>query len=258
MGRITAIPKRNRTVRRRSGPSLPDRGERPSTGEAHLQHRNETARGQLRLWPLRHGRFPGGCERRDETRRRARQLVETFGMYVGAVDYAGTSSMTLPRRTGSFRALARSSTQQVRQTLRTIAPRGCGDGFGYSPVQTTRVGAPSTRPRTACSSCFPCDDAPFDSGEGGIRTRGTLAGTHDFQSCTFGHSVTSPGARVPRIHSTSMPDKTAAATWLEGWKARSQHRLDEPTGAEIPRVGHNGKPCTLLATKTRVKMADLT
>src|SRR5215470_17238577 len=30
-------------------------------------------------------------------------------------------------------------------------------------------------------------------GEGGIRTRGTLAGTHDFQSCTFGHSVTSPG-----------------------------------------------------------------
>jgi hypothetical protein len=34
------------------------------------------------------------------------------------------------------------------------------------------------------------------SGEGGIRTRGTLAGAHDFQSCTFGHSVTSPG--VPR------------------------------------------------------------
>src|SRR5690606_15054711 len=30
------------------------------------------------------------------------------------------------------------------------------------------------------------------SGEGGIRTRGTLAGTHDFQSCTFDHSVTSP------------------------------------------------------------------
>ena len=30
------------------------------------------------------------------------------------------------------------------------------------------------------------------SGEGGIRTLGTLAGTHDFQSCTFGLSVTSP------------------------------------------------------------------
>ncbi len=30
-------------------------------------------------------------------------------------------------------------------------------------------------------------------GEGGIRTRGAVARTHDFQSCTFGHSVTSPG-----------------------------------------------------------------
>jgi hypothetical protein len=29
-------------------------------------------------------------------------------------------------------------------------------------------------------------------GEGGIRTLGVLAHTHDFQSCTFGHSVTSP------------------------------------------------------------------
>src|SRR5262245_17291858 len=29
-------------------------------------------------------------------------------------------------------------------------------------------------------------------GEEGIRTPGTVAGTHDFQSCTFDHSVTSP------------------------------------------------------------------
>ena len=34
------------------------------------------------------------------------------------------------------------------------------------------------------------------SGERGIRTLGTLAGTHDFQSCTFGHSVISPGGRA--------------------------------------------------------------
>ena len=32
-------------------------------------------------------------------------------------------------------------------------------------------------------------------GEGGIRTRGAVAGTHDFQSCTFDHSVTSPRRR---------------------------------------------------------------
>ena len=30
------------------------------------------------------------------------------------------------------------------------------------------------------------------SGEGGIRTLGTVPGTHDFQSCTFDHSVTPP------------------------------------------------------------------
>src|SRR5208283_2589510 len=29
-------------------------------------------------------------------------------------------------------------------------------------------------------------------GEGGIRTLGTLSSTHDFQSCTFDHSVTPP------------------------------------------------------------------
>jgi hypothetical protein len=33
------------------------------------------------------------------------------------------------------------------------------------------------------------------SGERGIRTLGTLASTHDFQSCTFGHSVISPDPR---------------------------------------------------------------
>ena len=38
----------------------------------------------------------------------------------------------------------------------------------------------------------------FVSGEGGIRTRGTVSGTHDFQSCTFNHSVTPPAARFTR------------------------------------------------------------
>lgn len=34
-----------------------------------------------------------------------------------------------------------------------------------------------------------------NSGEGEIRTRGTVTRPHDFQSCTFGHSVTSPKHR---------------------------------------------------------------
>jgi hypothetical protein len=37
-------------------------------------------------------------------------------------------------------------------------------------------------------------------GEGGIRTLGTVTRTHDFQSCTFGHSVTSPGDLISARH----------------------------------------------------------
>ena len=51
-------------------------------------------------------------------------------------------------------------------------------------------------------------------GEGGIRTPGTLIrGTHDFQSCTFNRSVTSPAWKVehlralPCLPSTSMSPK---------------------------------------------------
>ena len=46
-------------------------------------------------------------------------------------------------------------------------------------------------PRPRC--CLAVNDEPVNGGEGGIRTPGTLIrGTHDFQSCTFNHSVTSP------------------------------------------------------------------
>jgi hypothetical protein len=40
-------------------------------------------------------------------------------------------------------------------------------------------------------------EGPFfiTGGEGGIRTHGTLARTPDFESGTFGHSVTSPRTR---------------------------------------------------------------
>ena len=52
------------------------------------------------------------------------------------------------------------------------------------------------------------------SGERGIRTLGTLAGTHDFQSCTFGHSVISPGAaqvREPAGHGAALHSTAGAA-----------------------------------------------
>src|SRR5581483_1502804 len=55
-------------------------------------------------------------------------------------------------------------------------------------------------------------------GEGGIRTPGTVARTHDFQSCTFDHSVTSPGAR------------TAAAVRLTPWDEGVEGKANPAAG----------------------------
>ena len=56
---------------------------------------------------------------------------------------------------------------------------------GFEPLLATST--PSTK--LADSRLRTCDQ---NGGEGGIRTLGRVAPTHDFQSCTFGHSVTSP------------------------------------------------------------------
>jgi hypothetical protein len=59
-----------------------------------------------------------------------------------------------------------------------------------------------TEVQTAALPSSAVEPSPYDlleitGGERGIRTLGTLARTHDFQSCTFGHSVISPLAPVP-------------------------------------------------------------
>ena len=58
-------------------------------------------------------------------------------------------------------------------------------------VAVTGTGLPRVQvpTKTKSNSC----------GEGGIRTLGTVARTHDFQSCTFGRSVTSPGLVHPFV-----------------------------------------------------------
>lgn len=81
--------------------------------------------------------------------------------------------------------------------------RGRGSGRGYlSELPKSRCLTPRTLgsgnekslPRYREVGFF-LGLSPFFNrcGEGGIRTRGTVARTHDFQSCTFGRSVTSPG-----------------------------------------------------------------
>ena len=55
------------------------------------------------------------------------------------------------------------------------------------------------------------------SGEGGIRTHGTVTRTHDFQSCTFGRSVTSPGL-VLCVASPHEPSTCSALAEREGFE----------------------------------------
>ena len=72
-----------------------------------------------------------------------------------------------------------------------------GEPWTLLPLRCSRGGACPKWPRTPSSERMDALAEAFRpascSGEGGIRTRGTVARTHDFQSCTFGRSVTSPG-----------------------------------------------------------------
>src|SRR5271154_6429699 len=53
--------------------------------------------------------------------------------------------------------------------------------------------------RRVVGSAAPCPTSRFviSGGERGIRTHGTLTGTPDFESGTFGHSVSSPPRNLP-------------------------------------------------------------
>jgi hypothetical protein len=100
---------------------------------------------------------------------------------------------------------ASSSAQPLQHsTMDTVAITACagidhdradGGSYGYRPCAHGRSG-----PRKIADGLRPSVHAVRSrtlSGEGGIRTHGTLTSTHDFQSCTFGLSVTSPGRKTP-------------------------------------------------------------
>ena len=63
-------------------------------------------------------------------------------------------------------------------------------------------------------------------GEGGIRTPGTrIRGTHDFQSCTFNHSVTSPirSKIIKPLDSACFETNTEIMDFLQIGKARIEY-----------------------------------
>ncbi len=73
-------------------------------------------------------------------------------------------------------------------------------------------------------------------GEGGIRTHGTLARTHDFQSCPIGHSGTSPRGRaraekpalqvIADVRTECSFDRTATTGTAAAHRGRHEKNLD--------------------------------
>ena len=75
---------------------------------------------------------------------------------------------------------------------------GGSQGFGEAALKAAQP-KPTPKPSQTDQIKFEQIQPDWNGGEGGIRTPGTLIrGTHDFQSCTFNRSVTSPFTR-PRI-----------------------------------------------------------
>src|SRR5262245_6083760 len=66
------------------------------------------------------------------------------------------------------------------------------------------------------------EDGSCSGGESGIRTHGTLAGTPDFESGTFGHSVISPPANLANA---SRPVKPHPRTRPPGPRGRGAERV---------------------------------
>jgi integrase len=143
--------------------------------------------------------------------RRHRVCRSSLTKLIQDCERTGIRPLTFHRLRDTFISLARRGGAR-KDVLERITHNASGDiidrytSFDWEPlceaVSCLKVGEPrarytrrshdaqhdARRARPDLLKAF----SKFRSGEGGIRTRGTLTGTHDFQSCTFGLSVTSP------------------------------------------------------------------
>jgi hypothetical protein len=169
------------------------RGPVGRRGAAHVRVRLTAWCGRLR----RGRRAPDGCARGRAGLRRGRDACRR-------APAARASSSTALSAVGVRIRSSMHADSQVRAARvepsgdaarRSIGPSSGRDGSNPSPRWFShRAGMV----RYVLRFC----------GEGGIRTLGTVARTHDFQSCTFDHSVTSPEASRPRSEAKSSERST--------------------------------------------------
>ena len=96
----------------------------------------------------------------------------------------------------------RSSMTAIKRKLSTLANR-CSRGTAQEKGSQRLTLAPDQK-----------------SGEGGIRTPGTVSGTQQFQCCTIGHSVTSPDFQPLNSLTPLAPTWKVRATVTTGFEVR--------------------------------------
>jgi aryl-alcohol dehydrogenase-like predicted oxidoreductase len=124
-----------------------------------------------------------------------------------AAKAAGMASLAMNPQCGGY--LAKRCPDATRYDLSFLAdlgvtrpsPAASGPSTFATTAQSRTAGICRLTRCAASSNCWPALSTPATTGigtesrngEGGIRTRGTLASTQHFQCCSFGHSDTSPG-----------------------------------------------------------------
>jgi hypothetical protein len=141
------------------------------------------------------------------------------------------------RRDGA--ASRRSGSSQRRFGIAGETERPDSGAMGHRPVSLTQRDPSAAKALAASAVAARQSQRRLVGGEGGIRTLGTLADTHDFQSCTFGHSVTSPGPARAR-HDARQVDEDRIAIGLSGESGSRTHgTLADTPDFESGTFGHS-------------------
>ena len=107
----------------------------------------------------------------------------------------------------------KSRAPKIGRSNRVNQTRSCGH-----KLRSTRLRASRTASVRETGSSLHLTRYRY-GGEGGIRTRGTVAGTHAFQACRLSHSRTSPQKyRTPfiTVHAETLPDAKTGTSGGEG------------------------------------------
>jgi hypothetical protein len=148
------------------------------------------ARGALSL-----GRGGGSSTPLEAAARRPHQERKSCGLLPEELT---TRNRPTARSSGEGGIRTRGTFPYTRFPVVHLRPLGHLSRYFFDARLASAVPTPLARERAVGAHLVQLGQAAKRSGESGIRTRGTLAGTPDFESGTFGLSVTSPRANMAK------------------------------------------------------------